>query len=262
VENKGWALVTGASSGIGEAMALQLAERGYNLVLVARRQERLQQVAGLLQQTGREAIALPIDLAQDDGPSRLFKAVKERKIEIDMLINNAGFGDFQPFREMSWEQISKLTQVNWVAVVQLTYLFLPQLLSRPHRAYLLNVSSQAAFQPVPNFAVYAAVKTAVRDFSEAISIELKRTNLHVCCLCPGATESEFTKVARMDVPRMSRAAQISAERCARIALNGMFRRRRLVISGSITRLSALLTRFAPRGWAAEVAGRVTGRSTR
>src|SRR5688500_11671060 len=166
------ALVTGASSGIGAAMARTLASWKCNLVLTARRADRLEALAGELAKAhGITARALPADLADRSAPLYLHDTLRQAGTPMDIVINNAGFGTWEPFARTTWERNADLLQLNVVSLVELTHRFLPDLLSRPHRAHVLNVASTAAFQPIPSFASYGASKAYVLMFSEALAAE-------------------------------------------------------------------------------------------
>ena len=186
------ALVTGASSGIGECMALQLAERRHDLVLTARRESNLIELASRLRaKHGVQVDIIPLDLGAPGGATNLFQACQERGFQIDILINNAGNGPFRPFLETPWKDHEAMQRLNVMALTELCHLFAPQMLKQATPSHILNVASVAAYQPVPRFAVYSASKFQVRIFSELFRHEMRGTNLNVSCLCPGATATEF-----------------------------------------------------------------------
>lgn len=189
-----WCLVTGASSGIGAAFARSLAGRGRRVVLVARRGDRL---AALAAELGGEqrALALPADLAGPGGAARLCEELARRGLPIGLLVNNAGSGDTGAFGEQPIERLSAMIDLNCRAVVELTRLLLPDMLARRAGA-IVNVVSTGAFQPVPYLAVYAASKSFVLSFTEALATELKGSGVQVQALCPGLTQTEFFEVAR------------------------------------------------------------------
>lgn len=253
------ALVTGASSGIGAAMARTLASWKCNLVLTARRADRLEALAGEVTHAhGVTARVVPADLADRGAPLRLYETVRQAGTPMDILVNNAGFGTWEPFAGMTWERNAELLQLNVVSLVELTHRFLPDLLSRPHRGHVLNVASTAAFQPIPNFANYGASKAYVLMFSEALAAELKDSNVRVTCVCPGGTVSEFSQVAGQTLNATARAAMMSAERCAVIALRGMLRGKRVVVPGGLNKLGAFGARLVPRRTAGALGARLIG----
>ena len=247
------ALVTGASSGIGEAFARQLAAGGARrLVLTARRRDRLEQLAAELEAAHSVSCEVVVlDLSQPGAAESLHEAAGE----IDVLINNAGFGDYARFLDTERGRAVSVIQVNLVSVAELTHLFATDMVAR-RRGWILNVSSMAAFQPVPHFAVYGATKSFVRDFSEALAFELSGQGVRVCALCPGGVSTEFEQVSKMTLSLQARLTSISAERCARVGLGALFRGRRVVVTGWVAALSCWLMRVVPRRlmpWFAHIA---------
>lgn len=253
------ALVTGASSGIGAAMARLLGSWKCDLVLTARRGDRLEALAGELAAAhGVNCRALIEDLADRDGPARLYRRVGEAGRPIDILINNAGFACYQEFARTSWVRHAELLQVNVTSLIELTHRFLPDLLARPRRAHILNVSSIGAWIAVPYMASYGAAKACVLSFSETLAAELRRTNVRVTCLVPGGTTTEFPEVAGQTLGRLARAGMMSAERCAAIGLRGMLRGRRVVVPGGSNKLIRVASWLLPRTLIGEVAVRTIG----
>jgi short-subunit dehydrogenase len=187
------ALVTGASSGIGAAFSRALRSRGERLILVARREDRLEDLAREL--GGPEwATALPADLSTEGAAVRLRDEVARRGFAIDLLVNNAGLGHTAPFADQSPELVRVMLDVNVRALVELTHAFLPGMLDR-RRGRIVNVASNAAFQPVPFLTIYAATKAFVLSFTEGLAEELKGSGVQVQALCPGLTRTEFLEVA-------------------------------------------------------------------
>ena len=253
------ALVTGASSGIGAAMARQLAAWGCDLVLTARRQDRLDALcAELTAGRGVRARAVREDLCDPAGPARLHQAIREAGTPIDILINNAGFGAYQSFERTAWQRHAEMLQLNVTSLVELTHLFLPDLLARPRRAHVLNVASIAAFVHVPLFASYNGSKAFVLAFSRSLAAELAGTRVRVTCVCPGGTTTEFSDVAGQTLGAAARAGMMSAERCARIALRGMLRGRRVVVPGATNKLIQLTSRLLPQRLVAWAGASVLG----
>jgi uncharacterized protein len=240
------ALITGASSGIGAALAREAANDGYDLVLVARRREPMQALAVELNAAGAEVTVISADLGKPGGAAALMQIVDERGLTIDTLINNAGLGDSARFDQADPERISSMLQVNVVALTELTRLVLPKMVAR-RRGRIMLVASIAAFQPGPRMAVYYATKAYVLSFGRAIAYELRRSGVTVTTLCPGATETEFAHVAHLDgaalfdgpVPIMS-AADV-----ARQGYRAMKAGRPVLVTGFLNRLVALSTRFTP-----------------
>lgn len=191
------ALVTGASAGFGVEFARRLAARGDNLVLVARRAERLESLAAELRATGVDVVTIPLDLTVPDAPFRLADALSIRGITIDVLVNNAGAGTYGPLGEEDPHRIAAEVQLNVYAVTMLCQQFLPQLLASKD-GWLVNVTSTAAYQPLPYMAVYAASKAYVRSLTEGLWGEAKGTPLKVIALAPGPTQTEFFQAAGSD----------------------------------------------------------------
>ncbi|MBM3275674.1 MAG: SDR family NAD(P)-dependent oxidoreductase, partial [Candidatus Sericytochromatia bacterium] len=180
----GTALVTGASSGIGEVFARRLAQRNWDVVLVARRLDRLEAIAAALTESyGIKATPLQADLVDPQAPEALKEKLGEAEIRVDYLVNNAGLGMGGAFISQPYQKIETTLQLNIAALTKLTYLFLPAMLERK-RGFICNVASTGAFQPVPHFAVYAATKAYVLHFTEALAEELAGTGVTASCLCP------------------------------------------------------------------------------
>lgn len=189
------ALITGASSGIGEAFARELARRGSNLVLVARRLERLENLAfELTKNYGVKVLVVALDLTAESAISALRTELKNQNVEIDLLINNAGFGTSGGFETEDLERVFEEIDLNVKALVGLTHSFIPEMLNR-NGGSIINVASTAAFQPVPTMAVYGATKAFVLSFSEALWAEFESRGVRVLALCPGGTETDFFDIA-------------------------------------------------------------------
>ena len=249
-----WALVTGASAGIGLALARELAAVGANLVLTARRVDRLQQLAGELSAAHSIKVEpLGADLVGPEAPRQIFEFTAARKIEIELLINNAGFGGFGYHQELPEERIAEMIQVNCTAVAVLTKLFAPAMIER-RRGDIMIVSSIAAFQPVPFNSAYAATKAFDLILSEGIAEELREFGIRVCALCPGSTNTEFQEVAGQP-DRMFRVAE-TAEKVARVGLDGLIKGKTVAISGGSNAMMIAAERLAPRAFVARMARRM------
>src|SRR5271156_4950090 len=188
------ALITGASTGIGAEFARKLARRGMNVILVARSEDKLQALASELKNI--KATVIPLDLTLPDAAPTLKKKVAELGLQVDLLINNAGFGTFGPFEEIDPKLEQQEIQLNVMALVDLTHAFIPAMLERGEGA-IINLASVAAHQPVPYMSVYAATKAFVLSFSEALWAEYKDRGIRVLSLNPGATKTEFHSVAKL-----------------------------------------------------------------
>src|SRR5260370_29584369 len=210
-----WALVTGASAGIGAALAAELARGGTNLVLTARRRERLEELAHRLSAAHKiQTKIFAADLAEPDAPEQMLQFTKEQGIEIELLINNAGFGVYGEFPTVETRRLTDMVQVNCAAVVHLTRLYLPEMMSRRHGCVLI-VASTASFQSVPYISTYAATKAFDLLFAEGLAEEMKPYGVRVCALFPGSTESEFHIVSGQET--FKRHAE-TARKAARTAL--------------------------------------------
>lgn len=236
-------LVTGASTGIGAAMARQLAERGAHLLLTARSEPKLDALATELRQQGIEAHVFPLDLAQAGAAHTLFTEVTEAGHQPDVLVNNAAFGQTGRFDHYDAALYEEMIRLNVMNLVTLTRLFMPSLLAKAE-AGVLNVASTAAFQPVPLFAVYAATKAFVLSFSTALAEEYRETSLAVTCLCPGSTETEFHE--RANSAPLRRIRSESAEKVARVGLEALLRQDALEVSGWMNKVQTTAIRFVPR----------------
>jgi len=241
------ALITGASSGIGRELARVMAADGVNLVLVARRAEKLQELADALEgEYGIQARVLPEDLAQPDAPEALWAALQAAGVEIDILVNNAGFGGYGFFAATNWQHEAEMLQVNVVALTHLTKLFLPGAIARG-RGSVLNVASTAAFIPGPLMAVYYATKAYVLSFSEAIANETRGTGVSVTVLCPGPTVSEFQERSQMNRARLLQQAQLmAAAPVAAAGYRALRRRQAIAVPGASNKFLTFSVRLLPR----------------
>jgi len=239
-----WALVTGASSGIGAALAEELAAGGAHLVLTARRARRLAKLRRTLHAAHDIRVeVLPADLAQPNTPAEIFAFTQERGIAVDLLVNNAGIGSYGTFGASDRERELEIVQVNCSALVHLTHLYLPGMVERRWGAILI-VSSTAAYQGVPYMATYAASKGFGLLFAEALAREVEGDGIRVCALCPGPTASEFQKVA--GVPDDLLVGLKPADSVAREGLRALAAGEHSVISGFTNWLGVEVQRMVPR----------------
>ncbi|MGJ3263673.1 MAG: SDR family NAD(P)-dependent oxidoreductase [Salinarimonas sp.] len=241
-----WTIVTGASSGIGAEIARQFSAIGHNLVLVARRREKLEALAAELTRADRGAVeVIELDLARPDAPAELHAAVAEKGLPIHTLVNNAGFGLRGDFVDLGLEEQVAMIELNVTALTRLSRLFLPDLIKRGQGG-ILNVSSLAAFQAGPHMAVYYATKAYVLSLSEALHEEAKPFGVTVTALCPGATESEFGARAGLEGSRMFRAGRMDAAKVARIGVEAYRAGHAVSTPGARNKLVMELNRFLPR----------------
>jgi uncharacterized protein len=245
-------LITGASTGIGAAFARKLSALGRNVFLVARSEDKL---IALCNELGRltsiRAQYLALDLTNPEARAQLFEETKNRGLEIDTLINNAGFGSMNDFAKIELERELEMIELNITAVVDLTHRFLGPMRERKGGT-IINVASTAGFQPVPYMATYAATKAFVLSFSEALWDENRMHGIHVMALCPGVTETNFFDAAGIDRPPM-RAVQ-TPEEVVETALRALPRKKSLVISGWANWFVVEAERFLPRSAVTRVAG--------
>jgi uncharacterized protein len=246
------ALVTGASSGIGTSFAKALRARGEKLILVARREDRLRELASQL--GGEAAVAVvPCDLTAPGAAERLVAEVEGRGLAVDFLVNNAGVGHTGPFVSEPLARVRAMMDLNVRAVVELARLVLPGMIARG-RGRLINVVSTSAFQPVPYLNVYGASKVFVLSFTEALATELKGTGIRVQALCPGLTRSEFHEVAGTDKVLFNRTSAMEPDRVVALSLRALDRGRLRVVTGWQNRLVVGIQRFAPQALSRWIAG--------
>ena len=248
------ALVTGASGGIGADLARLCASGGHDVVLVARGLDAMAALAATLERThGVRCTVLGVDLTEADAVPTLVADLAERGIEVDVLVNNAGFALFGPFVETSAATELSMLQLNVVALTHLTKLLLPGMVRRG-RGRVLTVASTAAFLPGPLMAVYYASKAYVLSLSEALAEEVAGTGVTVTCLCPGATHTGFAVTANMADSRLFNGPGVmDSAAVAKAGYDGMMAGRRLVIPGLANKLGMQSLRFAPRALAARLA---------
>jgi hypothetical protein len=242
--NGKWALVTGASAGIGIALARELAKHGAKIVLTARRKDRMEALCAELTGKGTEVRIVTADLNDPAAPQKVYDATVGAGMTIDILINNAGLGQFGAFVQTDPEQELSQVRVNCEAMVRLTRLFVPPMVER-RRGWVMILASTASFQPLPYLATYAATKAFDRFFALGLAAEVARFGVKVTALCPGPTESEFFDVAHASVFK-ARGVQ-SAEAVARLGVNAMARGQRTIIPNFSGRFTAQLVRLLPVG---------------
>jgi uncharacterized protein len=252
----GTALVTGASGGIGKELAIQCAADGQDVVLTARDEAALHEVAAEIEALYQvRTHVLPCDLSEAGAPARIVDRLRSQNITVDILINNAGFGVLGPFLAIDLATEIRMIELNIAAPTALTRLLAPDMVQRK-RGFILNVASTAAFQPGPLMAVYYASKAYVLFLSEALSNELKGTGVSVTALCPGPTRTEFQAVAKMGDVKMLRRPLMDATSVARIGYRGMKRGKSMVIPGFLNKLAAQSYRVVPRRLLASIVRRI------
>jgi hypothetical protein len=246
-------LITGASIGIGEAFARRVAREKRAVALVARSADRLEAVAGKLRsEHGVEAHVIPADLTANGAVGALADEIGRRGLTVDWLVNNAGFGTYGLFHELPLEKELDEIRLNVSALVELTGRFLPAMVAR-RRGAVINVASVAGFSPGPYMATYCATKAFVKSFSEAIAAEVASTGVHVLCVCPGFTRTEFQQRADVDTSRIPSLAWMSADEVADQAVRAVGHRA-VLVNGAMNSLTATFVRLLPTSIATRVVG--------
>jgi len=247
-------LITGASSGIGLELARLFAADGDDMVLVARSEDRLRELAdGLTAKYRVHARVLAADLTRPESADEIARALAEQGVQVDVLVNNAGFGAHGQVAGIGVQRQLDVIEVNVAALTRLTALFLPGMLERRHGA-VLNVASTAAFQPGPNQAVYCATKAYVLSFTEALAEEVRGSGVQVSCLAPGATGTQFADQAGMTGTRAFRLGVMDVGPVAKAGHDGLLQGKTLIIPGLLNRVMAFSVRLSPRALVTRAAG--------
>lgn len=243
---EGYALVTGATSGIGLEIALNFARDGIHLILVARREEKLNEIRERIEaQYGVKVLVLAKDLTREEAPDEIHEEVERRGIRVDYLINNAGFGSFGRLKDTDYEKEKDLVKLNVLSLLQMNKLFIPAMVER-HFGYVMNVASLAAFMPGPVMANYYASKAYVLSLSEAMHEELKEEGVKVSALCPGPVRTEFQERAEMEKTDTAKAFIMEAKKVADAGYIGLWRGKAVVIPGTFEKMVPVLTKLMPR----------------
>lgn len=245
---KNIALITGASSGIGLELAKIHAARKGDLVLVARSTSKLEALkVELAEKHGVDVLLLPKDLSIPGSAEEIYQEVKARDIEVEYLVNNAGFGDYGFFHETDWDKEEMMINLNMLTLTHLTKLFGTDMVAKKH-GYILNVASTAAFQPGPLMSIYYATKHYVLAFSEGIANEWKAFGVKVVALCPGATASGFQSAAEMEESKLVKGKKLpSSAEVAQYGYDAMLNGKTVAIHGFTNAFIAASIRFMPRG---------------
>lgn len=241
-----YALVTGASSGIGFELAKILGREGYNLVVVARSLDKLDDLKRIVQKEYKVKVKiLQKDLSKNENTREIYDEIKREKIQIDVLINNAGFGDYGEFHKSNWRKINEMINVNMAATTYLTKLFLPEMIERKN-GYIMNLASVVSFQPVPLMAVYSASKSFVLSFTQSIANEIEGSGVSITALCPGATTSGFQKKSEMSESKVMNSKMATSEEVAEYGYKAMKKRKVVAVHGLKNKFFAFIVRFLPR----------------
>ena len=243
-----FALITGASKGIGRAIAIQFAKKGKNVLLVARNEELLQQVSTEIETTYKvNAPYLPADLSMDESAGQIIDWCKKNNYTVDVLVNNAGYGLSGAFEKHLLEEHMNMMRLNMNTVVRLTYLFLP-FLKNQSKSYILNIASSAGYQATPFMGLYSASKSFVLLFSRALHHELKTTNVSVTCVSPGSTSTAFNDRAQIGQKArdLAKRVEMSPDAVARIAIEAMYKGKPEVIIGILNKIGVFLVWLLPK----------------
>jgi uncharacterized protein len=260
MQPQGYALITGASSGIGEEFARQLAVQGWSLILVARSQDRLEKVRTELMSAhmGIDVVAIPLDLTVPGAPADLFQRTQAAHLDAELLINNAGFGAFAEFASLDLDRIRQMLALNIVALVELTHLYMQPMMQR-RRGGIINIASVAGFAPLPYSTVYAATKAFVKSFSDALFEEARQRGVHVMAVNPGTTETNFFRVAGQS-PFSHRARMQTSAEVVRESLRAFERKKSSVVTGGSNRLLTVILTLLPRRWITAAVGKAMRRA--
>jgi len=238
-------LITGASSGIGREFAYIFAQKNYHLVLVARSKDKLDQIAkDCTNRYGIKTIVFTHDLSNPKSAELLYKDVQQNGLFIDVLINNAGFGQYGPFIKSDFTKNIEMINLNVTTLVAITSLFVKDMVAH-NQGKILNIASTAAFQPVPNFAVYGATKAFVLSFTEALHYELKDTNISVSALCPGPTSTGFEEAADMKGSKLFKSGVMDAKTVAEIGFKGLLKNKMTIVPGFKNKVLAISANMTP-----------------
>lgn len=254
------ALITGASTGIGYEFSKLLAAKGYDLIITARNNEKLSQLRKkILKEHKVNVTVIPIDLSMVKSSKELYLEIKRKKLNVTILINNAGFGDYEEFSKSDLEKQLQMVQLNISSIISLTRYFIEDMKNENY-GKIMNIASILAFFPMPLFSVYAATKSFVLSFSEAINEELKPTNISVTCLCPGPTKSNFTHNSKMGQSRAYKnLKQADTKEVAKLGIKAMLKGKRTVIYGFGNKLLVFSTRLGTRGLVLKIAKFISGK---
>lgn len=251
-----WALVTGASSGLGVDFARTLAAQGCNLILVARRADLLlQQQQEISSSYGVQVMTIPMDLSLPTAPQELYDQIKQAGKTVDVLINNAGFGLYGSFTSIPWERERNMLELDIITLVHLTKLFVQDMVAR-NFGFILLIASIGAYQPSPLYATYSAAKSFVLNFGEALNYELRGTNVKCSVLSPGITATEFLKVSGQKPTLYQRLVMMQSADVARIGISNMLKGRPSVVPGWLNAVMAWSNRLMPRRMSVAVAYRL------
>lgn len=247
-------LITGGTTGIGYELSLNYAKQGKSLILVARNNELLEKISTeLKKQYHIEVEIFNMDLSEQGNVEKLYNICHEKKLFVETLINNAGFGLYGDFVDLPWEEQLKMMNLNILALTRMTYLFAKDM-KLLKSGNILNVASIAGFFPAPTMAIYHASKAFVLSFTRALNVELKREGINVSALCPGYTSSNFQKTAGLEGMRLINFTLLSSKKVAKIALKYFKKNKAIIITGVINKFLVNLGNFLPKSWNTHLTG--------
>ncbi|MCX2430591.1 SDR family NAD(P)-dependent oxidoreductase [Pedobacter sp. GR22-10] len=253
-QKKVYAIITGASKGIGRSIATELAKKGFNLLLVARSAEELASLGHDLEiQYGIATDFLAIDLSIPTSPKVVSDWITDKNYGINALVNNAGYGQWGQFKDLDLQAQMEMCRLNMDTLVSLCHLLIPSLI-KEKQSYILNISSTAAYQAVPTLAIYSATKAFVLSFSRALRFELKNTSISVTCLSPGPVDTGFAHRAGLDAfSKMAEKFNMQPDEVARIAIKGMLAKKSEIVPGLTNMVSVYANRFLPKAFIEKMA---------
>jgi len=249
-----WALITGASSGFGIDYAHLLAKRGYSLILTARRESELEKLSDEVRLEYQiKTKVIPADLSRLEEVDRLVRTIDEAGLEVETLINNAGFGLFGDFVDSNWQKNKQMLDLDVVSLTYLTHVYANKMRAAKRGGHILLIASIGAYQPTPTYAAYSAAKSYVLSFGEALNFELKKYGIKVSVLSPGITATEFLKVSGQKPTLYQRFAMMQSRPVAEYGLKQMFKGVASSVPGLLNKLTLVFTKLIPRRWQARLA---------
>ena len=248
-------LITGASSGIGEEFARQLAREGHNLLLVARREEKLQQLVTELQSNDVKVFAVRADLFDEESIPVIIQEIKKNNVFINYLVNNAGVGIQSAFLEKPVKEWASHVHLNIVRFIELTHALLPEMVTHSDGT-IVNIASAGAFQALPWYSIYGSNKAFMLSFSEGLAEEVSPMKIQVTCICPGAVKTDFNRNAGIDTGRTPSALFMSSEKVVKLSLGAVKRGKRVYIPGLINKINVFAQRLLPRRMVTKIASRI------
>jgi len=250
-----YTLITGATGGIGAALAMQCAREGNNLILVGRDESKLAELQTEITDKHQSDVRyIVVDLLSPDAAGFVYKQCRKENWSVRVLINNAGHGQWGAFEQLPIDDMREMMQLNQQLVAELCHYFIPMLKEVPF-AHILNVASTAAFQPTPYFSVYAASKSFVLVFSRSLRYELRDDNINVSCLCPGPTDTPFFDKIGFDMLNYAKGAVMKPQEVAEEAIRGLVQKKAVIIPGFSNQVGARMSRYFPRNWMVRLIGK-------